>query len=426
MPKLRTMRTRPAVAVRICAVSRSSPLAPPCVSTRADTVSRHPSAPRKAWGYTGTPSSASEARFARRCDALIVLLCFSHSPEFVAGGFDRRPTEPCGRPQRPRGAGPRFRPPDRPAGRSSREPAPDRVEHPVHEARRRLAAERPGQLDRLVDHHGGGGLGREQLVHRQPEDEPVDHRHAREAPVVGGRLDERIDPVQRLQGPPQQAIREPAGIRPGPGADASRGPPRGRTAALRPRRPRAAASRGGRGPSSSRAAPRRRRPRAGTATAGPPPVPGDGPRGSAPAPLTPGTPPRRRGFSSRNRRTIASAASAASHPLFDGPAPARASASSTELVVSTPKAIGTPLSSAAWVRPWATAAAITSKCGVSPRIRQPRPTTASTSPAAASRRAPCGTSNAPGTGATTIASSSTPAARNASVAPACSRSVTKS
>ena len=37
------------------------------------------------------------------------------------------------------------------------------------------------------------------------------------------------------------------------------------------------------------------------------------------------------------------AAEAASRPLFDGPSPARAIASSAVLVVSTPNAIGTPV-----------------------------------------------------------------------------------
>ena len=44
--------------------------------------------------------------------------------------------------------------------------------------------------------------------------------------------------------------------------------------------------------------------------------------------------------------TISIAATAASHPLFDGPSPARSIASSTELVVSTPNAIGTPVAAA--------------------------------------------------------------------------------
>ena len=44
---------------------------------------------------------------------------------------------------------------------------------------------------------------------------------------------------------------------------------------------------------------------------------------------------------------ISIAATAASHPLLPVPSPARASASSTELVVSTPNAIGTPVAAAA-------------------------------------------------------------------------------
>ena len=42
LPKLRTIRTRPAVTVLICAVSRSSPLASPCAATMAEGVSVQP------------------------------------------------------------------------------------------------------------------------------------------------------------------------------------------------------------------------------------------------------------------------------------------------------------------------------------------------------------------------------------------------
>ena len=79
-----------------------------------------------------------------------------------------------------------------------------------------------------------------------------------------------------------------------------------------------------------------------------------------------------------NSRAISTAASAASRPLFDGPGAARSSASSAELVVSTPNDIGTPVLPAAAVMPCAHAEAMYSKCGVSPLIRQPRQTTAST------------------------------------------------
>ena len=78
---------------------------------------------------------------------------------------------------------------------------------------------------------------------------------------------------------------------------------------------------------------------------------------------------------------ISTAATAASQPLLAGPSTARSSASSAELVVSTPNVIGTPVAAAAAVSPCATADAMYSKCGVAPRIRQPRQTTASNRPA---------------------------------------------
>src|SRR5262245_43811692 len=77
------------------------------------------------------------------------------------------------------------------------------------------------------------------------------------------------------------------------------------------------------------------------------------------------------------RAAISIAAFAASQPLLDGPSPARSSASSAELVVRTPNAIGTPVAPAASVRPCATAEAMKSKCGVAPLIRHPRHTIAS-------------------------------------------------
>src|SRR5438445_171730 len=52
---------------------------------------------------------------------------------------------------------------------------------------------------------------------------------------------------------------------------------------------------------------------------------------------------------------ISIAATAASRPLLDGPSPARASASSTEFVVSTPNAIGTPVAAEPAASPCATA-----------------------------------------------------------------------
>src|SRR5207253_102966 len=55
--------------------------------------------------------------------------------------------------------------------------------------------------------------------------------------------------------------------------------------------------------------------------------------------------------------TISIAAAAASQPLFDGPSPARSIASSTEFVVRTPNAMGTPVAAAPAVKPLATAEA---------------------------------------------------------------------
>ena len=70
-------------------------------------------------------------------------------------------------------------------------------------------------------------------------------------------------------------------------------------------------------------------------------------------------------------------------PLVAGPATARSSASSAELVVSTPNAIGTRVLDSAAVMPCAHADEMYSKCGVAPRIRQPRQTTPATRPVAA-------------------------------------------
>jgi hypothetical protein len=96
------------------------------------------------------------------------------------------------------------------------------------------------------------------------------------------------------------------------------------------------------------------------------------------------------------------------------------------LVVSTPKAIGMPVAAAASVRPCDTAEEMYSKCGVSPRIRQPRQITASKRPLSPACCAASGISKAPGTRTIVIASGDTPAASSAASAPVCRRSVTKS
>ena len=83
--------------------------------------------------------------------------------------------------------------------------------------------------------------------------------------------------------------------------------------------------------------------------------------------------------------------------MLSAPGPERAAACASVSVVSTPNAIGTPVSPAAAMTPCATAEEMYSKCGVSPRITQPRQTIASNRPVSAAARAACGSSNAPGT-----------------------------
>src|SRR5580693_340215 len=105
---------------------------------------------------------------------------------------------------------------------------------------------------------------------------------------------------------------------------------------------------------------------------------------------------------------------AASHPLLEGPAPARSSASSTELVVRTPKVIGTPVEAAASAMPCEAADAMYSKCAVAPLIKQPRQTTAAKRPCSAACLAANGISNDPGTLMTQMSSVVTPAEASAS------------
>src|SRR6185436_16029499 len=68
----------------------------------------------------------------------------------------------------------------------------------------------------------------------------------------------------------------------------------------------------------------------------------------------------------RNNAAISRAAAAASRPLLPASLPARARACSSVSVVRTPNAIGTPVSPAAAITPWAAEDAMYSKCGVSP------------------------------------------------------------
>src|ERR1700694_4141073 len=116
----------------------------------------------------------------------------------------------------------------------------------------------------------------------------------------------------------------------------------------------------------------------------------------------------------RSRLAISIAASAASAPLlFFGPD--RASAWSLSSVVSTPKAMGTPVSSCTCIRPEAACIATTSKWNVSPRITQPRQTIASWPPFSARARAVTGSSSEPGTQKTS--GSVTPCSSRAASAP---------
>src|ERR1700694_2211637 len=116
----------------------------------------------------------------------------------------------------------------------------------------------------------------------------------------------------------------------------------------------------------------------------------------------------------RSRLAISIAASAASAPLlFFGPD--RASAWSLSSVVSTPKAMGTPVSSCTCIRPEAACIATTSKWNVSPRITQPRQMIASWPPFSARASAVTGSSSEPGTQKTS--GSLTPCTSRAARAP---------
>src|SRR4029077_19083577 len=123
---------------------------------------------------------------------------------------------------------------------------------------------------------------------------------------------------------------------------------------------------------------------------------------------------------------ISTAATAASQPLLAGPSPARSMASSTEFVVKTPNAIGTPVAAAAAVMPCDTAELMYSKCAVAPRMRQPRQITASNFALSAAWCAASVISNAPGTFITVIPPLEMPSLASAARAPVSSRSVTKS
>src|SRR3954466_2885982 len=199
----------------------------------------------------------------------------------------------------------------------------DPVQHAVDELHRVFGAERAGELEGFVDDHRRGRAALlEHLTDGEPEDQPVDDGHPFGPPVLGGRGDQRIDALQ----PPHGVMRE-LGCK-------------------------------------------RLELRIGLLAG--PLMPEEGLRrvhdvGAADLPLIqdlqrrlPAAVPDvlshdERRPSAAAIAAISIAAAAASQPLLVGPSPARASASSAELVVSTPNVIGTPVSADACVRPCATA-----------------------------------------------------------------------
>ena len=238
-----------------------------------------------------------------------------------------------------------------------------RVQDPIDELHRLVAAERLRQLERFVDDDVARRAAVEKLADGEPQDDAIERRHARKPPVLGRFGDERVDLARRSRSSSAPAARQTSGR--------SRARPRRREdsrprtcenlfdiAAGRLPTDRASARRPGARDDACDACPRcrcRRRSYVNAACAA--------------------------GWRSvRCSVAISTAATAASQPLLPGPSPARSSASSTELVVSTPKVIGTPVAAAASVMPCAHADAMYSKCGVSPRIRQPRQTTAAKCP----------------------------------------------
>ena len=114
---------------------------------------------------------------------------------------------------------------------------------------------------------------------------------------------------------------------------------------------------------------------------------------------------------------------AASRPLFSVPSAARTAACSSVSVVNTPNATGIPVAVPTSMIPCETAAAMYSKCIVSPLITQPRQMMASKRPVSARRRAMTGISNAPGTRTSVMSSARTCADSSAARAPVSNPSV---
>ena len=197
----------------------------------------------------------------------------------------------------------------------------------------------------------------QQLADRQPQDQPIEDRHPLGPPALGGVGDQRRRCASsRRHGVARERASANARTSSGGSARAS----------------------GHCGPRTCRRRRARRagRPPTGRASAAPPRA-RDARRSASMARSSRVTP---RGCAeSRDAASAISMRGRRGLPSLVGRpvARARSSASSTELVVSTPNAIGTPVAAAAAVSPCATADAMYSKCGVSPRMRQPRQTTAS-------------------------------------------------
>src|SRR5829696_3847947 len=116
LPKLRIARIRPAVLVSTAASSRSAFVFAPCAATSASIVSVR----LKRRGYGSTPSRTSSLKFSRRCRRRS-----DSSASAILNGREARslPVQPF----------------------------PDRVDDPVDEGHRFIAAVGPCELDRFVD-----------------------------------------------------------------------------------------------------------------------------------------------------------------------------------------------------------------------------------------------------------------------------------
>src|SRR6185369_14352967 len=237
----------------------------------------------------------------------------------------------------------------------------DAVEDAVDEAARFLRAELLGHLDRLVDHDLRGGFAHpEELEDALPEDVPVHHRHPVELPVLGVLRDELVDLRLVQLGAAHEPLGEFARVR-------IDGMPRPELAEVRLGIALAL---------DVELVQELQRHLAGLSAPA---------HRGYPLPDAERRPPRVR--VARTNSAISMEASAASSPRLPTEPPARSQACSSVSAVMTPKLMGTPVASAAWVIPWAAAADTYSKCGVAPLMTTPTQTIAANRPVAASARA---------------------------------------